>query len=81
MKYVCELCGTVYSEEAGDPAHGIPAGTAFDTLSEYYECPGCGSGKEALNPASPQITRPSAQKNPAFWQETKYSDICPESDR
>lgn len=47
MKYVCELCGRVYDEAVGDVAHGIAAGTDFLTLPSY-ECPDCGSGKEAF---------------------------------
>ena len=47
MKYVCELCGKIYDDAAGDIVHGIPAGTDFLTLTAY-ECPDCGSGKEAF---------------------------------
>ena len=47
MKYVCELCGKVYDEAVGDAQRGIPAGTDFLTLP-VYECPDCGSGKEAF---------------------------------
>lgn len=50
MKYVCELCGYVYDEEAGDVKGGILPGTAFAQLPEDYECPGCGYEKEAFNP-------------------------------
>ena len=49
MKYVCELCGWVYDEAAGDTRHGIAPGTAFADLPEDYECPGCYMGKEAFN--------------------------------
>lgn len=48
MKYVCELCGFVYDEEA--------AGTAFADLPEDYECPGCGCGLEAFDPVQPKRT-------------------------
>ena len=41
MKYVCELCGLVYDEEAGLPAKGIAPGTKFEDLPEDFECPGC----------------------------------------
>ncbi len=47
MKYVCELCGRIYDEAAGDISHGIPAGTSFSALPAEFECPDCGSGKEA----------------------------------
>ena len=52
MKYVCELCGRIYDETAGDMEHGISAGTAFSALPAEYECPDCGSGKEAYVQAS-----------------------------
>lgn len=74
MKYVCELCGFVYNEELGDPKHGVPAGTAFADVSEYYECPGCGSKKEAFNKVETKKTTAAAQDDRTFWNETKYSD-------
>lgn len=52
MKYTCELCGYIYDESAGDTRQGILPGTAFCELPEYFDCPGCGYGKEAFNPAS-----------------------------
>lgn len=52
MKYVCELCGRIYDEAVGDGEHGISAGTAFLALPAEYECPDCGSGKEAYVQAS-----------------------------
>lgn len=48
MKYVCELCGTIYDEAVGDPGRKIPAGTAFGELPADYTCPVCGSEKEAF---------------------------------
>lgn len=81
MKYVCELCGSIYHEEAGDPSHGVPAGTTYEQLPEYYECPGCGSGKEALNPYIPRTAAHTAREIPSFWQEVKYSADKTESDR
>lgn len=51
MKYVCELCGYVYDESKGEPDRGIAPGTPFEDLPETYECPHCGYGKEAFDPA------------------------------
>ena len=59
MRYVCELCGTIYDEALGDPQHGIAAGTVFEVLPEDYECPGCGFQKEAFNKV---ISRNAAEK-------------------
>lgn len=46
MKYVCNVCGYVYDPAVGDLDHGIPAGTAFEDISEDWFCPMCGVGKE-----------------------------------
>lgn len=58
MKYVCELCGYIYDESAGEPERGIAAGTAFAELPEQYECPHCGCGCEAFDPVG-QTDQPS----------------------
>ena len=55
MKYVCELCGKIYDEAVGDVRRGIPAGVAFASLPAY-ECPDCGSGKEAFVQADSGIS-------------------------
>ena len=49
MKYVCELCGFVYDEEAGLPQKGIAPGTAFAALDEDFECPACYCEKQAFS--------------------------------
>ena len=82
MKYVCELCGMIYDETLGDTGHGIPAGTVFADLPDYYSCPRCGSELEAfsMQAARRRILR-STGENMAFWQNVKYSDLCFDSDR
>jgi len=50
-KYVCSICGAVYDPAAGDPEHGIPAGTAFEDLPADWKCPRCKQGKEKFNRA------------------------------
>jgi rubredoxin len=45
-KYVCEVCGWVYDEEAGIPEEGIAPGTKFEDLPEDFVCPLCGVGKD-----------------------------------
>jgi len=47
-KYVCEMCGYVYSPSEGDAGSGMAAGTAFEDLPEDWVCPICGAGKEAF---------------------------------
>lgn len=49
MKYVCDVCGWVYDEAAGDPEHGIAPGTKFADLPEDFECPLCGVGKDQFS--------------------------------
>ena len=45
-KYVCDVFGWVYDEEAGDPENGIAPGTKFEDLGDDFVCPLCGVGKE-----------------------------------
>ncbi len=41
MKYICEVCGYVYDEEA--------EGVKWEDLPEDYECPLCGVGKDQFS--------------------------------
>ena len=50
MKYVCELCGYVFDEEASPLELGLPAGTKFDDLPDDWVCPLCGAGKDECHP-------------------------------
>ena len=43
--YVCAVCGYVYDEAEGDPAHGIAPGTPWDTIPDSWVCPECGAAK------------------------------------
>ncbi|MBR5280068.1 MAG: rubredoxin [Clostridia bacterium] len=43
MKYVCDICGYEYDEEA--------EGTLWADLPEDYTCPVCGVGKENFSEA------------------------------
>ncbi|MEG1432488.1 MAG: rubredoxin [Eubacterium sp.] len=45
-KYICVVCNYIYNPEEGDPAHGIPAGTPWEQVSEDWVCPWCQLGKE-----------------------------------
>ena len=45
-KYVCDVCGCVYDEEAGAPDIDIAPGTKFADLPADFECPLCGVGKD-----------------------------------
>ena len=45
-KYVCQVCGYVYDEAAGDPDRGIAPGTNFEDLPDDWTCPLCGVGKD-----------------------------------
>ncbi|TBV81490.1 MAG: rubredoxin [Desulfobulbaceae bacterium] len=48
-KYRCDICGYVYDPAMGDDAAGIAAGTSFDDLSDDYQCPVCGAGKDEFS--------------------------------
>lgn len=41
----CIVCGYVYDEAAGDPAHGIAPGTRWEDVPNNWECPDCGVSK------------------------------------
>lgn len=53
-RYVCTVCGYIYSPERGEPKNGIKPGTAFEDLPNDYICPVCGArakiGKSAFVP-------------------------------
>lgn len=44
--WMCLICGWIYDEAAGDPEHGIPAGTAWADVDMNWVCPDCGARKE-----------------------------------
>ena len=82
MKYICELCGMVYDEAIGDEKQGVPAGTPFESVPEDYECPGCGSEKEAYSRAEKRIRTAAAKPDDrSFWQQVKYSEGHQDSQR
>jgi len=49
--YICEDCGYIYDEEAGDTTIGIAPGTMWDELDEEFVCPFCGVNKESFTEA------------------------------
>ena len=51
MKYVCDVCGYIYDEAAGDPDNGIEPGTTWEALPDDFVCPLCGVGKDQFSPA------------------------------
>ncbi len=48
-KYVCDVCGYIYDEAAGDPDNGIEPGTAWEDVPEDFICPLCGVGKDQFS--------------------------------
>jgi len=49
MKYVCDVCGWIYDEEAGAPELGIAPGTKFEDLPEEFVCDLCKVGKDRFS--------------------------------
>lgn len=43
--WLCEICGYIYSEEAGDKEHGLAPGTRWEDVPDDWECPECNAGK------------------------------------
>ncbi|HRI17236.1 MAG TPA: rubredoxin [Burkholderiaceae bacterium] len=44
--WMCLICGWIYDESAGDPDHGIAAGTRWAEVPMNWTCPECGARKE-----------------------------------
>ena len=44
--WICVICGYVYDEAAGDPAHGIAPGTRWADVPADYCCPDCGASRD-----------------------------------
>ena len=49
--YCCMLCEYTYRPAKGDPAGGVPPGTAFDDLPDDWVCPKCGASRTQFYPA------------------------------
>ena len=45
-KYKCMVCGYEYDPAEGDLDHGVQPGTSFENVSEDWQCPVCGVGKD-----------------------------------
>lgn len=45
-KYMCLLCGLIYSEAEGWPDEGIAPGTRWEDIPPNWRCPDCGACKE-----------------------------------
>ena len=43
--WICLICGHIYDEAQGDPAHGVAPGTRWADVPEDYQCPDCGASK------------------------------------
>ena len=48
-KYVCDLCGYIYDEAAGDPDNGVAPGTEGEDVPEDWVCPLCGADKSQFS--------------------------------
>lgn len=49
MKYICDLCGWVYSEADGASEYGIEPGTKWEDVPKDFACPLCGAGKDQFS--------------------------------
>lgn len=45
-QYKCMVCGYIYDPAQGDMDHGVKPGTAFADVSDDWQCPVCGVGKD-----------------------------------
>ena len=51
QKWACTACDYVYDPETGDPDNDVDPGTEWENVPETWECPDCGLGKDAFEPA------------------------------
>ena len=49
MKYICDVCGWVYSEVDGAEEYGIAPDTKWENVPEDFICPLCGVGKDQFS--------------------------------
>jgi len=45
-KWQCLACPYIYEPERGDPTNGVPPGTSFEDIPDYWVCPVCGISKD-----------------------------------
>ncbi len=50
MMYICNTCGYIYDEDAGDPDNGLAPGTKWEKVPDDFVCPLCGVGKDDFSP-------------------------------
>ena len=48
-KFMCEMCGFEYEEEAGNPESGILPMTKWENIPPSWSCPDCGMSKDNFN--------------------------------
>ena len=44
--WMCLICGWIYDEATGDPAHDVAPGTPWSMVPLNWACPECGARKE-----------------------------------
>ncbi|MBE9177021.1 rubredoxin [Oculatella sp. LEGE 06141] len=60
-RFECNACGYVYEPLKGDDRASVPAGTAFESLSDDWRCPVCGARKRQFSNLGP-VGNPSGFK-------------------
>ncbi len=53
QQFICQVCGLIYDEAAGDPDSGLAPGTRFQDIPDDWACPICGVGKADFVPYAP----------------------------
>lgn len=44
--WICRICGFIYREESGWPEEGLPPGTRWQDVPDFWRCPDCGASKD-----------------------------------
>ena len=53
LQYICDACGYIYDEAAGDADGGLAPGTRFADIPDDWACPLCGVTKSDFTPYTP----------------------------
>jgi len=74
-KYTCAICGYVYDPALGDPERDIPAGTAFEALSDDWTCPLCGAAKDDFFAEESEPETAEKTEQPALEHDDELTNL------
>ena len=76
-RWLCQVCGYIYDEAAGEPMTNTPPGTRFEDLPADWKCPVCGSGKEVfVRTGEPEPAPAPAAREPATVSDVVMGNLA-----